>query len=100
MKLTLMKFGAAWCPPCREMLRRGTLEKFAEKHPEVKVVVHDDTEEGSKAYEKLANRWGIKNVPTLIWMHGGEELFRSSDVSARGIEAQFEKAVRKVEAMS
>lgn len=100
MKLTLLKFGAAWCPPCRDMVKRQTLERFAEKHPEVKVIVHDDTEDGSKAYEKLADRWGIKNIPTLIWMHGGEELFRSSNVGARDIEEQFQRAVKKVEALS
>jgi len=97
MKITLMKGGAAWCSPCKNLERRGTLQKFAEAHPDVKVEIHDDTEEGGSArWEAWADRWKIKNLPTLIWVAGGEELFRSGDVSAAGIEAQYKRALKAV----
>ena len=96
MKIVLMKFGAAWCQPCQQLAKRQTLEKFAEKHSDVRVAVHDDTMNGSTAYERLANEWGIKNIPTLIWTSGGKELLRSYDVSSAGIEAQYQRALRKV----
>lgn len=95
MKIILMKFGAAWCPPCRAMVRQRTLEKFADKHPDVKVVVHDDTENGSKVFERLADEWGVKNLPTIIWMAGAEELFRSNDTTLAGIEQQYQRAIKR-----
>lgn len=93
-KLTLKKFGAAWCGPCRELARRGTLEKFAAAHPDVKVEVHDDTLNGSARYEKLADEWGIKSIPVVIWCLGDKELLRSQDVTLVSLEKQYEKALR------
>lgn len=96
-KLTLTKFGAAWCPPCRDMARRQTLEKFAEKHPEVKVVVHDGNEDGGPPrWEAICDEWKIKNLPTIVWTYNGEELFRSSDVGIRAIEEQYARAKKKM----
>ncbi len=99
MKLTL-KFVTAtgWCPACKAADRAGTIDKFADKHPELKVEQHNDSSDGSgnATWDRLANKWDVKNVPSVIWIAGGEELFRTSDVSARGLEAQYEKALRKV----
>lgn len=97
MKIKLLKFGAVWCPGCVQLERRGTLEKFAEKHPDVSIVVHDDSEKGSRAYEKLADEFSIKSIPVLIWTYDGKELLRSYDVTAAGIEGQYEKALKKAE---
>ena len=94
MKLTLMKFGAKWCGPCAALAKAKTLEKFAAAHPEVKVERHDDTLHGTDAWNDLADEWGVKNVPTLIWVADGKVLFRSSDVSPAGIEKQLARAVR------
>ena len=98
MKLTLLKVGAGWCGPCNQLAKRGTLEKFAEKHPEVRVEKHDDSEEGgNKRWEAFADKWNVKTVPVLIWGANGKELFRSSDVSAAGIEAQLKRAQKAIE---
>lgn len=97
MKITLMKVGAAWCSPCLALAKKQTLEKFSDAHPDVRLEVHDDTESGgNKAWERFADKWNVKNLPTLIWVAGGEELFRSSDVSVAGIEKQYQKALRAV----
>jgi hypothetical protein len=96
VKITLMKVGALYCQPCIALEKRGTLQKFGEKHPEVKVEVHDDNEYGdSKAWARFADKWKVRSTPTLLWVAGGEELFRSTDVSARGIEEQYERALKK-----
>lgn len=95
MKIVLMKVGARWCSPCVNLAKRGTLEKFGESHPEVKVEVHDDTEGGSARWEAFADLWKVKNLPTLIWTFDGVELLRSSDVSLTAIESQYARALKK-----
>jgi thiol-disulfide isomerase/thioredoxin len=97
-KLTLLKIGAAWCGPCLALAKRGTLEKFADEHPDVKIEVHDDVEAGgNKRWEAFADKWNVKAVPTLIFTYQDEELARSSETSAAGIKALYEKALRKME---
>ena len=96
-RITLMKIGARWCKPCLEIARRGTLEKFAAAHPDVKLVVHDDSEGGSTRWEDFATKWRVKNLPTLIWVAGGEELFRSEDVTLADIEKQYRRALKAIE---
>lgn len=101
MRLKLVKVGAKWCPPCRAADRSGVLEKFAAKHPDVKLEQHDDPSEdgaptaGTKRWSNFADSLGVKNLPSVIWFHAGEELFRTSDLSVRGLEQQYEKALRK-----
>ncbi len=95
MKLTLLKIGAAWCPGCKALDRAGTLNKFAARHPEVKVEQHDDTQTGSKVFEKFAAKWNVKSIPVLIFTAGGEELVRTEDVSITGMEKAFEKALKR-----
>lgn len=98
MKITLLKIGAKYCAPCKAMDRAGTLDKFAAKHPDVRVEQHDDNEYGdSKPWARLADKWKVRDVPTLIWVAGGEELLRSNNVGARAIEEQYEKALKKAE---
>lgn len=102
MKVTLLKVGAKWCGPCQALDRRGTLDKFAREHPEVKVEIHDDPREDPDSgpaarWETFADRWKVKNLPTIIWLAGGEELFRSGDVSAAGIAAQYKRAMKATE---
>ncbi len=97
MKITLMKFGARWCGPCIELSKARTLEKFQRAHPEVHVEKHDDTEKGSEKWSDLADQYKVRDIPTLVWVAGGEVLFRSSDVSPEGIERQLKRAQKAVE---
>lgn len=93
----LMKIGAAWCGPCQALAKRGTLEKFAEEHPDVKVEVHDDSENSSKRWEEFADKWNVKSVPVLVWVYQGEELLRSNDTSMAAVKEQYQKALKKIE---
>ncbi len=97
MKIVLQKWGAVWCPPCIAADKAKTFEKFKAKHPEVSVQVHNDTENGSAAFQRKADAAGIKNLPTVVWLAGGEELFRSNDVGIRSLEEQYAKALKKAE---
>lgn len=96
MKIVLMKFGARWCGPCQDLAEAKTLEKFAKAHPEVRVEKHDDTNAGSAKWEALTDEYKVKNIPVLIWVAGGEVLFRSEDVSPAGIERQLARAKKMV----
>ncbi len=96
MKLVLMKFGAKWCGGCQDLAKAKTLEKFAKAHPEVKVELHDDTNAGSDAWSDRADEMKVKELPTLVWLAGGEVLFRSTDVSPEGIERQLKRALKAV----
>jgi thiol-disulfide isomerase/thioredoxin len=101
-KLVLLKIGAKWCGPCVSMDKRGTLEKFQAKHPDdVRVEVHDDTEDGSQRWEAFADKWNVKATPSFIWTYQGEELFRiTGGQSLESLEASYEKAVKKAEKLT
>lgn len=103
MKIVLQKWGATWCGPCQALQRRGTLEKFADRHSDVSIEVHDDPDESgnestpaSRAWSKAADKAKIRGIPTLIWMINGEEVLRSDDVSVAGIEQQYKKVLKKI----
>jgi thioredoxin 1 len=62
----LVDFWATWCAPCRMIA--PMLEEIAEEQAEavriLKVDVDNDPE--------LSNRFGIRNIPTLLFFKGGE----------------------------
>jgi len=77
------------------MSKARTLERFAKLHPEVEVQRHDDSANGSQDWERKADAAKVKNLPTLIWLADGRELFRSSDVRPAAIERQYQRALKE-----
>lgn len=66
-KLTVVKFGASWCPPCKVLT--PILNEISNEITDVNFVdvdVDDETE--------LSLQYGIKNVPTLIFFKNGKVL--------------------------
>ena len=64
-------FSIPGCPPCR--LVESFMEEVSDEFPEVKVV-HVNAEE----WNDLVNRFGILNVPTLVYLKDGREVGRQN----------------------
>ena len=66
----LVDFWAAWCGPCRMVAPE--LEKLARQRIGSVVVAKVDTD----AVPDVAGRFGIRSIPTMVLMRGGQEAKR------------------------
>jgi thioredoxin 1 len=64
--VVLVKFGAAWCPPCRMM--GPYIELFARQYAEQALVVEVDTDHA----KGLKQRFGVSGIPHVILLRNGE----------------------------
>ena len=62
----LVDFWATWCAPCRMIV--PVLEEIAEEQAEAVRIVKVDVDNNPE----LSNRFGIRNIPTLLVFKGGE----------------------------
>ena len=63
-KLTIVKFGAVWCGPCKKM--DPIIDEIVSDNPDVKITAVDIDTDGS-----IASEYGILSVPTtLFFKHG------------------------------
>jgi thioredoxin 1 len=67
----LVDFWAPWCGPCRMM--NPTVEALARDHKVLKVNVDSNP--------KLAARYGVSSVPTLVVFRDGREVARHMGVT-------------------
>ncbi len=66
----LVDFYATWCPPCKMLA--PVLEKVAQKVNDNYLIVKVNIDES----EKLAKKFGIMAVPTMVFLSEGEERTR------------------------
>lgn len=81
--LMMVDFWATWCGPCQRL--GPVMEQLAEDYEDKAVVVGKvdvDQEPG------LAQRFGVMNIPTVIFFKNGQELERK--VGAMPIDAYTE----------
>jgi len=67
----LVDFYATWCGPCKMVAK--TIEKYEEEINDVTVIkinVDEDSE--------IAGEYGIRSIPTLIYMEHGEIIDRKT----------------------
>jgi thioredoxin 1 len=69
-KLILIDFWAAWCAPCRMMA--PVLNDVASELPSDKFIGKVDIEK----FQSLAQKFGVKSIPTLILLKDGKEINR------------------------
>ena len=67
VETVLVDFYATWCPPCKMLA--PVLEKVAKKLDEKYLIVKLNVDE----CEKIAQKYGIMSVPTMVFLYNGEE---------------------------
>jgi len=68
----LIDFWAEWCGPCR-MMAPAFAQAAGELEPHVRLVKVNTDEE-----QRLAGAFGIRSIPTLVLVHKGREVARTS----------------------
>lgn len=92
-QLVLVDFWAAWCAPCRMIA--PTVEAVAEQYRESVVVVKLNVDENPL----VAQRYGIKGIPTLILFRNGQEVQRIVGATSKQTLLQLiEKSLTEVAA--
>ena len=76
-KLVIVDFFAEWCGPCKKMT--PIMEEISKKNPDIvvgKVNVDESTE--------TSNKYGVKSIPTLVFIKNGEVVGKSIGFSTEG----------------
>jgi len=86
-KVTVVDFGAEWCPPCKELA--PILAKLSKELKDVNIVTIDTDKD-----KVLAFRYAIVNLPTLMFFDAnGRQVFRGEGLMSReDIIAKIEQA--------
>ena len=86
-KLVVLDFWATWCGPCRVI--GPFLAQLAEQYDAQIVVGKCDVEE----CEDAAMEWGVRNVPTVVFLKNGQEVDRMVGAAPK---AKFEEKIKSL----
>lgn len=76
-KLVLVDFWAEWCGPCRMMA--PVLNEISSELPDGKYVGKVNIE----TYQSMAQRFNVRNIPTMILFKDGKEVNRFVGVKSK-----------------
>jgi thioredoxin 1 len=85
-EMTIIDFWADWCGPCKMM--KGILEKVASENPEIKIIEVNVDES-----RDLAEQFGVRNIPSLVFFKGDSEIERSIGIKSQD---QIQKILDKL----
>lgn len=78
-KLLVIDFWATWCGPCRKLA--PTIEELAKDYEGKAIIGKCDVEEA----EDLAMKFGIRNVPTVLFVKDGNVVDKQVGAVGRAV---------------
>ena len=85
-KPVVIDFWATWCGPCRVL--GLTVEEVAEEYADKAIVAKCNVDD----CEDISMKYGIRNIPTLVFIKNGEVVDRTVGVvSKQDITSRIEK---------
>ena len=85
-KPVVIDFWATWCGPCRVL--GPTVEEVAEEYADKAIVAKCNVDD----CEDISMKYGIRNIPTLVFIKNGEVVDRTVGVvSKQDITSRIEK---------
>ena len=78
-KPMMVKFGAAWCSPCRALA--PTIEELEKEYEGRAIIGSVDIEED----DALAYKFGVRNIPTTIFFKDGQPVDKCVGVMPKNV---------------
>lgn len=78
----VLDFGATWCGPCKKV--SAIMDELAGEYEGKVIIVKADVDE----CEDLAIEYKVRNVPTILFIKGGEIVDKQAGAAAKNVLAE------------
>ena len=80
-------FWAAWCGPCRMI--HPIMDEISQEYEGRAKVVKVDVDN----HQKYASEYGVRNIPTVILFHNGEQVAKQVGVAPKSLYVEKLEAI-------